>query len=186
MGFAGVEGPRICDIPDHESDGVAFPLFGDPLLGEIYRYWLSKRRDGALPRRADIKPGELGAPIRHLNLIDVIREPGQALKFRHRLMGTGIIEWLGMDFTGKMVDEHLYGPAAADILTSLTRIVTTAQPFHRLAPLDWNNRKFALTEAVELPLSGEAGEVAMILRGAVYRHTTDPNVKTLFEPLPLD
>lgn len=165
---------------------MAFPSFGDPLLGEIYRYWLSKRRDGRLPRRADIKPGELGAPIRHLNLLDVIREPGHPLKFRHRLVGTGIIDWLGADFTGKMVDENLYGAAAEDIATSLTRIVETAQPFHRLAPLDWNNRKFALMESVELPLSGETDEVTMILRGAVYRHRTDPETKPLFEPLPMD
>ena len=165
---------------------MAFPNLGDPRLGEIYRYWLSKRRDGALPRRADIKPGELGAVIRHINLIDVIREPGKALQFRHRLMGTGIIDWLGQDLTGRLVDETIYGPATTAIVASLVTIVETAQPHHRLAPLDWNNRKFALAESVELPLSDETGEVAMILRGAVYRHRAGEAPQTLFEPLPLD
>lgn len=169
-----------------ESDCVAFPSFGDPRLDEIYRYWLSKRRDGALPRRADIKPGELGAVIRHINLVDVIREPGKPLQFRHRLMGTGISEWLGQDLTGKLVDETIYGPAAGAIIASLAKIVETAQPYHRLAPLDWNNRKFALAESVELPLSGDTSEVAMILRGAVYRHRAGEAPQNLFEPLPLD
>jgi len=102
---------------------VTLPTFGNPVLGDIYRYWLSKRRDGKAPRRADIKPGELGAALRYINLLDVIREPGMPLKFRHRLVGTGIIEWLSLDATGRMVDETLYGPAAADIIHSLTRIV---------------------------------------------------------------
>ena len=165
---------------------MAFPALGDPRLEEIYRYWLSKRRDGKLPRRADIKPGELGAVIRHINLIDVVREPGKPLQFRHRLMGTAIIEWLGVDFTGRMVDEASYGPTAPQIAASLARIVEAGQPFHRLAPLDWNERKFALMESVELPLAGETGEVAMILRGAVYRHRIGAEPKTIFEPLPLD
>jgi hypothetical protein len=164
---------------------VAFPHLGDPRLGEIFRYWLSKRRDGALPRRADIRPGELGAVIRHINLIDVIREPGRPLQFRHRLMGTGITDWLGQDLTGKLVDEASYGPAAGAIVESLGRIVGTAQPHHRLAPLDSINRKFALAESVELPLAGETQDVTMILRGAVYRHRTGAEPQALFEPLPL-
>lgn len=165
---------------------MAFPALGDPRLEDIYRYWLSRHRDGHLPRRADIKPAELGAVIRHVNLIDVIRVAGQPLQFRHRLVGTAIIEWLGADFTGKMVDEATYGPTAPQIAASLARIVATAQPFHRLAPLDWNQRKFALMEAVELPLGGDTDEVAMILRGAVYRHHIGAEPKPIFEPLPLD
>jgi hypothetical protein len=165
---------------------VAFPSFGDPRLGEIYRYWLSKRRDGQLPRRADIRPAELGAVVRHINLVDVIREPGRPLQFRHRLMGTGVSEWLGQDLTGRLVDESVYGPAAGAIIASLMKIVESAQPYNRLAPLDWNNRKFALAESVELPLADDTGQVAMILRGAVYRNRIGVGPQPLFEPLPLD
>ena len=165
---------------------MTLPKFGDPVLGDIYRYWLSKRRDGRPPRRAEIKPGEMGAALRHINLLDVIREPGKPLQFRHRLVGTGIIEWLSLDATGRMLDEALYGPATADIIATLTRIVETAQPHHRLAVLDWNNRKYALMESVDLPLSDENYDVAMILRGAVYRHATRRDPEPLFEPLPLD
>ncbi len=165
---------------------MTLPNFGDPVLGDIYRYWLSKRRDGRAPRRADIKPAELGGAIRYINLLDVIREPGKPLQFRHRLVGTGIIEWLSLDATGRMVDETLYGPDVAQIVASLTRIVETGQPHHRVAPLDWNNQKYALMESVDLPLSDETHDVAMILRGTFYRHVTGKNPEPLFEPLPLD
>jgi hypothetical protein len=167
---------------------VAFPSFGDPVLTDIYRYWLSKRRDGRAPRRADIKASELGPPIRNLNIIEVLRPPGGALAFRHRLVGTGIIEWLSHDATGKMVDDALYGEAAAaEIIATLTRIAQTALPYHRTARLDHNSRKFALMESVELPLSDDTHDVAMILRGVTYRHIaagTEPEL--FFKPLPLE
>ena len=165
---------------------MAFPKFGDPVLGDIYRYWLSKRRDGKAPRRADIKPAELGGAIRHINLLDVIREPGKTLQFRHRLVGTGIIEWLSLDATGRMVDETLYGPDAAKIIASLANIVETGRPHHRRSMLDWNNRKYALMESVDLPLTDENNDIAMILRGAVYRHATGRYPEPLFEAIPID
>ena len=169
-----------------QSGGVAFPTFEDPQLGEIFRYWLSKRRDGTLPRRADIKPQELGPALRQVNLIDVVREAGKPLQFRHRLVGTGITEWLSRDATGQMLDESLYGADAAQIVASLSRIVETAQPHHRVARLDWNNRKYALTESVELPLSDDTHDVAMILRGVTYRAVGDSEkLRQFFEPLPL-
>lgn len=162
------------------------PAFSDPILGDIYRYWLSKRRDGKPPRRADIKPGELGAAVRHLNILDVVREPGKPLQFRHRLVGTGILDWLSHDATGRMVDETLYGPAAVEIAASLARIAETGQPFHRLAHLDHGSRKYALAESVEMPLSDNTHDVAMILRAVRYRHATATPPSPFFEALPTD
>jgi hypothetical protein len=166
---------------------VAYPAFDDPKLGEIYRYWLSKRRDGGLPRRADIRPAELGAAVRHINLIDVVREPGKTPQYRHRLVGTHNIEWLGRDVTGRMVDESLYGPATAAILASFDRIVAEARPFYRRNRMDWNNQKFLLHEAVEMPLSDDTPAVGMILRGASFRPVVgQDDLPPVFEPLPLD
>jgi hypothetical protein len=166
---------------------VTVPSFGDPRLGEIYRYWLSRRRDGEPPRRADIKPQELGPDVlRQLNILDVVREPGTPLQFRHRLVGTGITQWLSRDATGLMVDETLYGPEAAKIVASLVQIVETVQPHHRVARLDWNDRKYALMESVEMPLADDTHPVAMILRGVSYRKVGDiENLRQFFEPLPL-
>lgn len=167
---------------------MAFPSFGDPVLGDIYRYWRSRRREGKAPRRADIKPGELGPPIRNLNIVEVLRRPGGGLAFRHRLVGTGIIEWVSHDATGRMIDAALYGEAAAaEIIATLTRIVQTGLPYQRVARLDHNNQKFALAESVELPLSDDTNDVAMILRGVSYRHIQAGSEPELFfRPLPLD
>lgn len=165
---------------------MAYPVFGDPKLNEIYRYWLSRRRNGRPPRRADIRPAELGAAVRHINLLDVIREPGKPLQYRHRLVGTHNIEWVGRDATGRMVDEDLYGSATADVLASFNRIVAEARPFYRRGRMDWNNQRFLLHEAVEMPLSDDTHEVAMILRGASFRPIVSVDEQPVFEPLPHD
>lgn len=167
---------------------MTVPSFGDPLLGTIYRYWLSRRRGATPPRRADIKPQELGGDaLRQLNILDVVREAGKPLQFRHRLVGTGITEWLSRDATGQMVDENLYGPEAAKIAASLARIVETGLPHHRVARLDWNDRKYALMESVEMPLSDDNHDVAMILRAASYRPVGDlEKLRQFFEPIAVD
>ena len=170
-----------------ESGDVTVPSFGNPQLSDIYRYWLSKCRDGKPPRRSDIRPQDLGPDaLRQINILDVVREPGKPLQFRHRLVGTGITEWLSRDATGQMVDETLYGADAAKIVASLSRIVETVQPHHRQSRLDWNDRKYAMMESVELPLSDDTHDVAMILRGASYRPVGDTDkLQQFFEPLPL-
>lgn len=158
--------------------------FGNPRLDEIFAYWLSKRQDGKLPGRADIKPDEIGSALRHVNLVDVVREPGKPLQFRHRLIGSHNIEWLGRDYTGQMLDEKLYGAAADGIVARFARIVAEARPFHRINRMDWNNQKFLVQEAVELPLADENGVITMILRGAVFRRVLEGDGKTeLFEPI---
>jgi hypothetical protein len=69
--------------------------------------------------------------VRHVNLVDVVREPGKKLQF-HLLVGSHNIEWLGRDSTGRMLDESLYGAAAAGFIASFIRIVEEARPFHRI------------------------------------------------------
>jgi hypothetical protein len=117
----------------------------------------------------------------------VIREPDKPLQYRHRLIGTHNIEWLGRDATGRIVDESLYGPATAEIVETFNRIVEEARPFWRRNRMDWNNQRFLLHEAVEMPLSDDAGNIVMILRGASFRPVVSVDAPRLvFEPLPFE
>ncbi len=157
----------------------------DPRLQHILQTWLSRRRDGKPPRRADLTPAALGpALLRHLNIVEVLRAPGQTLQFRHRLVGTYNIEWLGRDATGMMLDENLYGAATPGIIASFTRIVEEARPFYRVNRMDWHDKRHLMNESVEMPLSDETHDVAMILRVALFRHATDMDCgEYRFEPI---
>ena len=141
-------------------------LFSDHRLETIYRYWRSRRGNRDLPQRADIRPSELGSALRLLNLIDVMHNP---LRFRHRLVGSEHVEWLGRNATGRFLDDALYGDATGEIIGAFTTIVQERRPYFRRSRLDWNNQKWLEMESVELPLGDADGEVNMILRGAVFR-----------------
>lgn len=154
--------------------------FDDPRLDTIFHYWLDRRGARGMPERADIHPGDFRQLVRLLNLVDVLYRP---LRFRHRLVGSESIEWLGRDPTGRILDETLYGPATDEILGSLTTIVQEARPYRRSARMDWSGKDWLHMEAAELPLAGEDGTVRMILRGAVFTRGTPDRARLNFTPL---
>ena len=159
------------------------PRFGNPRLDDIFCYWLSKRRGEHPPLRANIRQSELDAAVRHLKIIDEEREPGKPLQFRHRLIGTHNIEWLGRDYTSQMLDENLYGAAAPALVASFIRYVEEALPYHRRTRMDWNYQKFIPHESVELPLSDETHKVSIIPRGGVFRlAVAGDRTQEIFEP----
>ena len=73
-------------------------------LRQLRAYWAGKcGPDGRLPRRADIDPLDMRFALGHLILTDV--EPGTQPRYRHRLIGTHIVERAGYDATGRYLDE---------------------------------------------------------------------------------
>jgi len=138
---------------------------GDERLKRIYRYWWGKRGDRIAPHRSDLSPAEIPDLLPIVNLLDVTWEP---LTFRHRLVGTELVEWMQRDVTGKVVSEALYGRAAAVIIAGLTRIATEVKPYRRRSRLDWQERDWQAVESVELPLIDDSGRTVILLRAAAH------------------
>lgn len=136
--------------------------FGDGRLARLYRYWWDKRGNRPAPNRADLNPTEIPDLLPIVHLIDVSWDP---ISFRHRLVGTELVERLERDVTGKTVDGSLYGTATSDIIAGLSRIATEIRPYRRQARLAWHKRDWLVIESVEMPLIDDAGRVAMILAG---------------------
>lgn len=156
--------------------------FGDERLARLYRYWWQKRGTAVAPHRRDLNPAEIPDLLPIIHLIDVRWDP---LTFRHRLVGTEIVEWLERDVTGKDVTSELYGTATAVVLTTLERIAREVRPFRRRARLDWHRRNWLTMETVELPLVDDGGRTVMILRGAAFAPLTSAfPADTQFELLP--
>ncbi|MBO6634142.1 PAS domain-containing protein [Parvibaculum sp.] len=139
--------------------------FRDPRLEKLYAYWRNKKGERFAPSRADLLPSEIKPYLPVINLIDVRREP---LGFRHRLVGTEIVERLGRDATGCWVNAALYGPALEDVFEGLRAVTEEVRPYRRLTRLDWHVRPWLSMESLELPLLGDDGAVNMILRAASY------------------
>lgn len=158
--------------------------FADRRLTLLLGYWNSRRGDRRAPRQQDVELDEIPRLRPILNLIEVERDP---LAFRHRLVGDDVVDRLGRDVTGQCVGASLYAEAAEEIRASLATIVAEVRPYHRLARLDWFERRWLTMESLELPLLGDDGRVASILRGATFGVIQPPLPERLrFAPLEPD
>jgi hypothetical protein len=135
--------------------------FLDPRLAYLFDYWRRKRGDRPAASRTDLMPSEIKPFLPIMNLLDVHREP---LEFRHRLVGTEIVEAVGRDVTGRTVSPQLYGDDYEKILEGLRTVADDIRPFRRLRRPTWFSRDWLSLEAIELPLIDSSGEVNMILR----------------------
>ena len=73
-------------------------------LERAYSYWSSLRGGGGLPRRQDLNPASIVTLLPKLNLVDVVEDAG-ARRYRHRLVGTGVVNLFRGDSTGRWFDE---------------------------------------------------------------------------------
>jgi hypothetical protein len=74
-----------------------------PKNQSVLEYWYEKAGERAMPSRVDLDPViDLPKLTLHMFLVDVERG---ATRFRFRLVGTGVVDHVGRDMTGKYLDE---------------------------------------------------------------------------------
>jgi len=130
-----------------------------PDLQKLYRYWLKKKGDREMPRRADIHPDEIVGLLSGIVLVDVEYDP---VRFKFRLVGTDVVHALGQDLTGRYLDEFL---SRATIQDRFQWLVDHKTSYYATSRLDWLDRNFQEYHVLGLPLGGEQGTVNMILCG---------------------
>lgn len=135
-----------------------------PQLQLLYDYWRERRAGRRFPSRADIDPVDLKFALGNVTLIDVLRDP---LRFRFRLAGSLFAQRIGMDLTGKLVDEIPDPEYRAQVLQVYTRMAETGEPTIALSErlFDGEPRKF---ETLRLPLSDDGEMVTMLLICPMY------------------
>lgn len=124
------------------------------MIAEVHAYWEALRRDGALPRRADIDPRGMARALENAFLIERIA-PGVA---RFRIAGMAFHELAGMDVRGMPLSAIFQGDARLPLQVDLERL------FHGPAKLSLALRSdggFARPELqarlLMLPVSGFGG-----------------------------
>jgi hypothetical protein len=135
-----------------------------PDLRTLYDYWDGRRRGRRWPARADINPVDLKFALGNLTLIDVHYDP---LDFTFRLSGTLFSQRMGMDFTGKSVNDIPDPAYRAEVFETYRRAVETGSPSVTLSErvLDGQPRKF---EILRLPLSEDGETINMLLICPLY------------------
>lgn len=134
----------------------------DPRIRQGYEYWLSKaRRRGQIPGRHDLDPGEMVEFLPCVALFDVERRAAR-LRFRHRLMGTHVVDLLGRDVTDLYIEDTAAREDMAIVSMRFAGVVRTKQPIHGISPVPVVGREFLKYEHLTSPLSSDGATVDML------------------------
>lgn len=156
--------PPVSGDGIRDANDIAAPA--DPILVRLVEYWESKRAGRPMPSRADIDPTELGSLVYNVMLYDVV-EPGRL--YRIRLVGQAIVDFVGVNNTGKLASDTLPPVAAQRMTEILTSVVTKRTPRFRAGYAYWHQGKsYRKFEACFLPLSPDGRIVDKILSGQTF------------------
>lgn len=144
------------------------PVCDPQLLGELapfYQIWRAKLRGDELPRWQDFSFGDFTGWHRNVALSDISSASADP---RFRIFGSGAVELLGEDLTGKQLTESVPAAEVDGVIAHFAQIRD-----HKLigllsGKLGKENREFIQFMVIELPLVNDAGEVSQILH-AFYR-----------------
>lgn len=133
-----------------------------PLHREAYRYWSSKKSGGLLPGREAIDPLELPGVLPWLNLVDVVKD-GNSYRFKHRLIGTGIVERFGRDATGAWFDDIYTAEIAREQIQNYVGLVERGQVDLMRTPMPIPERSFITYLRLALPLATDGANIDMLM-----------------------
>ena len=146
-------------MADRQDDTGVFDRH--PRFKRLRDYLASKAPPGKLPGRRHIDPLDVPDLLPHIMLVDVVRSPGQRLRYRIRLVGTEVAALQGADETGKFVDDVLTkGP---DIIAGYEEILTTRQPQYRRGDVATSGRDHLTYQRVAFPLATDGETVDMLM-----------------------
>lgn len=129
----------------------------DQKLRDLHAIWLAKSGSGRLPGRNDFDPTEL--PPHLLPWITIFDVEGDRLRIR--IVGTGIVEALGMDTTGHYLDEL---PNTQDLHTRARWAVENARPFYVTdLAMAWDEDRWGHYSVLCLPLASDGTQVDKLL-----------------------
>ncbi|MBI1776524.1 MAG: PAS domain-containing protein [Proteobacteria bacterium] len=135
-----------------------------PLIREVACLWQAKRRGRLAPSRRDLDPDELRLYLPNIFMLDVV-EPG--MRFRVRLMGTGLVRATGRDNTGRFLDEVLPASHYPGVREELDDVVTRFVPRYAISSMAWQRRSFARYHRLMVPLSDDEVRVNIVF-GVLY------------------
>ncbi|HET6157253.1 MAG TPA: PAS domain-containing protein [Dongiaceae bacterium] len=126
----------------------------------LYQYWNARRGIRPMPTRADIDPLEMRQWLPRLTLVDVGNDGQQ---FTYRLAGTQIVDLLGLNPTGRLIETVWPESEAAWLLEGYREVVETRAPLFCQQTCEWLVDQEPTAWAMRLPLSSDGQQVDVIL-----------------------
>jgi hypothetical protein len=131
-----------------------------PKAVALYQYWNARRGIRPMPTRNDIDPMGMRQWLPRITLVDV--SPDGA-RFTYRLVGTQIVDLLGIDPTGQPIESAWPFEEAAPLLEAYRAVVETRAPAFCQQICRWREDQKPSAWAVRLPLSSDGKRVDVVL-----------------------
>ncbi len=138
---------------------------GHPTLAALYDYWLARRGQNGVLRRADFDPIDVSFAMKNLILADV-GDGGRAI--RYRVVGTEIVDAHGLDYTGKAIEDIASGSTLDFTRRLYGTVVGQVVPVYSEGRFRWPDRDFNWTKRLHLPLSHDGVAADLVLAGQVF------------------
>jgi hypothetical protein len=130
-------------------------------IRQIVEYWLSIHPPTGLPGRQHFDPMEIPGLLPYIRLLDVV---GSLPRFRVRLLGTQVREYMGEEQTGRWLDEVFPNLHGSVTHVELVKTLTMKMPRWRKGkPAIALDRIFLEMERVYLPFARDGRKVDMLL-----------------------
>lgn len=136
-------------------------------LRDLLDYWHGLPRRSAFPPRTAIDPVEIPALLPNIMLIDVEEQP---LRFRCRLVGSAIVDFVGHNCKGCLVEDiGLNDGEDVDArLRDFRAVIERRAPVcARRSVVDAEGRKF-MYERLLLPLASDGERIDCLLGGMYF------------------
>lgn len=113
-----------------------------------------------MPTRADIDPLEMRQWLPRLSLVDVSQD-GQ--HFTYRLVGTQMVDLLGVNPTGRLVETAWPEEMAGTVVEGYRQVVEMRKPVFCQQINGWLEDQKPTAWAMRLPLSSNGEDVDMVM-----------------------
>lgn len=150
--------------PAIDAAALALPeaAAGELRFRNFFGYWQRCAPAGRLPGRQHVDPLDIPAAVLpYIALYDIVPH-GEDFRVRCRLVGTGVVELLGTDNTGRFLDETMT-PDAYRPLHDSYRTVCRGEPQYWQRILPYANRSFTAVTRLALPLATDGARVDMVI-----------------------
>lgn len=135
----------------------------DPRIRRLAEYLAAKAPPGKLPGRQHVSPDKIPELLSYVTLFDVIPQRDGTRRYRARLAGTHVVDLMGIDPTGKFLDQYLPAEESSAVRERYDQVVLTKQPSYRAGLLQNPGREHVRFQRAAFPLARDGEKVDMLI-----------------------
>lgn len=138
-----------------------------PRLQRLLEDWERWRAGRSFPTRGDFDPGQLRYVLGNVSLIELEPEPR---RFRFRLHGSDNVAHLGVDLTGKYLDELPYSETRERVRQQFNAAIETRAPVVQFRQGAFSDGRTWRYEVLVLPFSRDGETIDMLMSAVIWGH----------------